>query len=42
MDGAPPSPDTARMRLVTFGMRALVLAGGVGSGVVLASAYLLG
>jgi hypothetical protein len=30
------------MRLVTFGMRALVLAGGVGSGVVLASAYLLG
>ena len=30
------------MRLVTFGMRAAVVVGGVGAGIVIAAAYLLG
>jgi hypothetical protein len=42
MDARRRRPNTQRMRLVTFGMRAALLTVGVAFGFVLVAAYLLG
>jgi hypothetical protein len=42
MDARGRRANTPGMRLVTFGMKAMVLTGGVAFGLVLVAAYLLG
>ena len=42
MDGRRRPAKTQFMRLVTFGMKAMVLTAGVAFGLVLVAAYLLG
>ena len=42
MDARRRASNTQRMWLVTFGMKAMVLAAGVAFGLVLVAAYLLG
>ena len=42
MDAPRRPANTQPMRLVTFGMKAMVLTGGVAFGLVLVAAYLLG
>jgi hypothetical protein len=42
MDARRGPANTQRMRLVTFGMKAVVLTAGVGFGLVPVAAYLLG
>ena len=42
MDAPPGAANTQTMRLVTFGMKAVVLTAGVAFGLVLVAAYLLG